>query len=138
MMLLGSVTATLPLLGLAAAGVAPRLAHWSSYATANTTSNVTTTASVASSIPSTNTTTTGPRHTSCDIRYCQNGTSYCRYWGGYTSFDISLRRPVPGETYMTLGLCGSTTANLSSVTVTSTPSSLSTAKFAVATPTSDI
>ncbi|CAK7562416.1 MAG: hypothetical protein SEPTF4163_000260 [Sporothrix epigloea] len=42
---------------------------------------------------------------SCDLRYCDAGTSYCEYWGGYSSFDVSQGRPIPGETRTSIGVC---------------------------------
>ncbi|KAL1897685.1 hypothetical protein Sste5346_003993 [Sporothrix stenoceras] len=44
---------------------------------------------------------------SCDLRYCDAGTSYCEYWGGYSSFDVSQGRPIPGETRTSIGVCSS-------------------------------
>ncbi|CAK7271347.1 hypothetical protein SEPCBS57363_004569 [Sporothrix epigloea] len=42
---------------------------------------------------------------SCDLHYCDAGTSYCEYWGGYSSFDVSHGRPIPGETRTSIGVC---------------------------------
>ncbi|KAI5928378.1 hypothetical protein F4810DRAFT_705318 [Camillea tinctor] len=40
----------------------------------------------------------------CDYNYCQNGTSICFYWAGYTSWDVSLG-PIPGEIPTSIGTC---------------------------------
>jgi hypothetical protein len=51
------------------------------------------------------TTTPAPTFTiNCDNRYCDGTTSWCFYWGGVTSYDLTLG-PVPGETRTALGLC---------------------------------
>lgn len=50
-------------------------------------------------------TTAAPFTQSCDLRYCNAGTSYCAYWGGYSSFDVSQGRPIPGETRTSIGVC---------------------------------
>ncbi|PFH54898.1 hypothetical protein XA68_12498 [Ophiocordyceps unilateralis] len=44
----------------------------------------------------------------CDYSYCDGSSSWCFYWAGITSYDIS-RGPVPGETRVPLGPCGVTT-----------------------------
>ncbi|PHH73924.1 hypothetical protein CDD80_3458 [Ophiocordyceps camponoti-rufipedis] len=58
--------------------------------------------------PTTTTTTTaGPVSLPavCDYSYCDGRSSWCFYWAGITSYDIS-RGPVPGETRVPLGPCG--------------------------------
>ncbi|KJZ79018.1 hypothetical protein HIM_01791 [Hirsutella minnesotensis 3608] len=42
----------------------------------------------------------------CDYAYCDGTSSWCFYWAGVTSYDI-FRGPVPGETRVPLGVCGS-------------------------------
>lgn len=42
---------------------------------------------------------------SCNYRYCDGSTSWCFYWAGVTSYDVSLG-PVPGETRTEIGSCG--------------------------------
>ncbi|CAK7228004.1 hypothetical protein SBRCBS47491_006757 [Sporothrix bragantina] len=71
------------------------------FETVLTTSTVTPTASPSSPL------TSAPASsiTSCDLRYCDAGTSYCEYWGGYSSFDVSQGRPIPGETRTSIGVC---------------------------------
>ncbi|PTB65282.1 hypothetical protein BBK36DRAFT_1142272 [Trichoderma citrinoviride] len=39
----------------------------------------------------------------CDITYCVNGTSYCHFWGGVTTWQ--KEGPSPGELVTTLGVC---------------------------------
>ncbi|KAL6908400.1 hypothetical protein GGI43DRAFT_392640 [Trichoderma evansii] len=55
----------------------------------------------------TNTTisTAGPTATSvhCDITYCVNGTSFCHFWAGISTWHMS--GPSPGELRTTLGSC---------------------------------
>ncbi|RDA86754.1 hypothetical protein CP532_4208 [Ophiocordyceps camponoti-leonardi (nom. inval.)] len=41
----------------------------------------------------------------CDYSYCDGSSSWCFYWAGITSYDVS-RGPVPGETRVGLGPCG--------------------------------
>ncbi|CAK7204922.1 hypothetical protein SEUCBS139899_007684 [Sporothrix eucalyptigena] len=53
---------------------------------------------------------------SCDLRYCDAGTSYCEYWGGYSSFDVSAGRPIPGETRTSIGICTGVTPIIGSHT----------------------
>ncbi|KAL7901454.1 hypothetical protein HDV63DRAFT_400886 [Trichoderma sp. SZMC 28014] len=51
-------------------------------------------------------TTAGPIATSsihCDITYCVNGTSFCHFWAGISTWHIS--GPSPGEVKTTLGSC---------------------------------
>ncbi|PON20458.1 hypothetical protein TGAM01_v210689 [Trichoderma gamsii] len=51
-------------------------------------------------------TTAGPIATSsihCDITYCVNGTSFCHFWAGITTWHMS--GPSPGELKTTLGSC---------------------------------
>lgn len=50
-------------------------------------------------------TTAGPTATSvhCDITYCVNGTSFCHFWAGISTWHIS--GPSPGELRTTLGSC---------------------------------
>ncbi|RCI10314.1 hypothetical protein L249_8441 [Ophiocordyceps polyrhachis-furcata BCC 54312] len=43
----------------------------------------------------------------CDYSYCDGSSSWCFYWAGITSYDVS-RGPVPGETRVGLGPCGVT------------------------------
>ncbi|KAH8175913.1 hypothetical protein LIA77_04331 [Sarocladium implicatum] len=44
----------------------------------------------------------------CDIEYCDGSTSWCHYWAGMTTYDPTLG-PLPGETRVPVGLCGSET-----------------------------
>ncbi|KAL7818073.1 hypothetical protein V8C44DRAFT_355449 [Trichoderma aethiopicum] len=39
----------------------------------------------------------------CDITYCVNGTSYCHFWAGVTTWQKT--GPSPGELVTTLGVC---------------------------------
>lgn len=78
------------------------------FETVTTTGTITPTAtpSAGSSSPSTTSAPSGSSSSrSCDLRYCDAGTSYCEYWGGYSSFDVSQGRPVPGETRTSIGVC---------------------------------
>lgn len=66
------------------------------------------TATSTSLLPPANTsvsTTAGPTATSihCDITYCVNGTSFCHYWAGISTWHIG--GPSPGEVRTTLGSC---------------------------------
>lgn len=100
--------------------------------TTTTTSTTTSTESSSSSTSTTTTTTiTTPAPSasstsrSCDLRYCDAGTSYCEYWGGYSSFDVSLGRPVPGETRTSVGTCNDTASTSTASTTSSTAGSSS-------------
>lgn len=55
--------------------------------------------------------TAAPTTTSikCDYSYCDGSVSWCFYWGGITSYDVSLG-PVPGETRTSVGECAPATA----------------------------
>ncbi|EHK42293.1 uncharacterized protein TrAtP1_004151 [Trichoderma atroviride] len=51
-------------------------------------------------------TTAAPIATSsihCDITYCVNGTSFCHFWAGISTWHMS--GPSPGEVRTTLGSC---------------------------------
>ncbi|KAH6606649.1 hypothetical protein Trco_005802 [Trichoderma cornu-damae] len=63
--------------------------------TASVLANATTTAAEASTI------TPVPIH--CDISYCVNGTSYCHFWAGISTWYAT--GPSPGELLTTLGAC---------------------------------
>ncbi|EHK15435.1 uncharacterized protein TRIVIDRAFT_64656 [Trichoderma virens Gv29-8] len=39
----------------------------------------------------------------CDITYCVNGTSYCHFWAGISTWKMS--GPSPGEVVTTMGVC---------------------------------
>ena len=54
---------------------------------------------------------------SCDLLYCDSGTSYCVYWGGYSSYDYSQHHPVPGETRTAIGTCRHVTTSSHSYSV---------------------
>ncbi|CAK7264791.1 hypothetical protein SEPCBS119000_001177 [Sporothrix epigloea] len=84
------------------AGVALATTTRTEFEAILTTSTVTPTISVTATPPPT--TTASPVH-ACDLRYCDAGTSYCEYWGGYSSFDVSHGRPIPGETRTPIGVC---------------------------------
>ncbi|PTB46936.1 hypothetical protein M441DRAFT_64186 [Trichoderma asperellum CBS 433.97] len=49
--------------------------------------------------------TVGPTATSihCDITYCVNGTSFCHFWAGISTWYMS--GPSPGELRTTVGSC---------------------------------
>ncbi|KAJ6446323.1 multidrug resistance protein 1 [Purpureocillium lavendulum] len=51
----------------------------------------------------------------CDYTYCDGSSSWCFYWGGVTSYDMS-RGPVPGETRIKLGPCGATVTSTAAAT----------------------
>ncbi|RDA92215.1 hypothetical protein CP533_5711 [Ophiocordyceps camponoti-saundersi (nom. inval.)] len=59
--------------------------------------------------------TTGPPpvslHPACDYSYCDGSSSWCFYWAGITSYDVS-RGPVPGETRVPIGPCGAAASTL--------------------------
>ncbi|KAI0166077.1 hypothetical protein GGR57DRAFT_5369 [Xylariaceae sp. FL1272] len=40
----------------------------------------------------------------CGETYCQDDTSFCVYWAGFTSWDIS-NGPVPGMVHTSIGVC---------------------------------
>jgi hypothetical protein len=40
----------------------------------------------------------------CHYKYCDGMTSWCFYWAGVTTYDLSLG-PLPGETRTPLGHC---------------------------------
>ncbi|KAL6868374.1 hypothetical protein J3F83DRAFT_714648 [Trichoderma novae-zelandiae] len=69
----------------------------SSFPFSNSTSNAT---QAAATTPAP-TTTPAPPH--CDITYCVNGTSYCHFWAGVTTWQMT--GPSPGELVTTLGMC---------------------------------
>ncbi|KAL7943573.1 hypothetical protein V8C42DRAFT_329444 [Trichoderma barbatum] len=39
----------------------------------------------------------------CDNSYCVNGTSYCHYWAGISTWNTD--GPSPGEVVTTMGIC---------------------------------
>ncbi|KAH8880450.1 hypothetical protein GQ53DRAFT_774186 [Thozetella sp. PMI_491] len=55
-----------------------------------------------------------PAPTHCDNAWCTDGTTWCEYWAGATSWDLG--RPVPGETPVPLGAC--TVGDVITVTTT--------------------
>ncbi|KJR87824.1 uncharacterized protein SPSK_07931 [Sporothrix schenckii 1099-18] len=100
------------------------------FQTATTTGTITPTAKRPTPLSTKSPTTSAPSSSSrtsslsCDLRYCDAGTSYCEYWGGYSSFDVSQGRPIPGETRSSIGVC-STRASPGPVDSTTTSSSSS-------------
>ncbi|EPE07307.1 hypothetical protein F503_07958 [Ophiostoma piceae UAMH 11346] len=62
---------------------------------------------------------------SCDLLYCDSGTSYCVYWGGYSSYDYTQHHPVPGETRTAIGTCRRVTTSSNSYSVITGSSSAS-------------
>lgn len=44
-----------------------------------------------------------PANIHCDLTYCVNGTSYCHFWAGISTWYIT--GPWPGEVMTTLGAC---------------------------------
>lgn len=52
----------------------------------------------------------------CDYAYCAEGTSWCFYFAGFTTYDTS-RGPLPGETRTSLGPCGTKAAEADVKTV---------------------
>ncbi|KAL6895505.1 hypothetical protein HDV57DRAFT_512088 [Trichoderma longibrachiatum] len=57
--------------------------------------------STAAAAAATPTITPGPLR--CDITYCVNGTSFCHFWAGVTTWQKT--GPSPGELVTTLGVC---------------------------------
>lgn len=55
----------------------------------------------AAAAAATPTITPGPLR--CDITYCVNGTSFCHFWAGVTTWQKT--GPSPGELVTTLGVC---------------------------------
>ncbi|KAK1241697.1 hypothetical protein MKX07_007520 [Trichoderma sp. CBMAI-0711] len=97
-MILKSLLPTLSLLLLLllsthAKTTTPPIRTTSSFPFSNNTNN-----SSAAPAP---TITPGPLH--CDITYCVNGTSYCHFWAGVTTWQKT--GPSPGELVTTLGVC---------------------------------
>ncbi|KOS19396.1 hypothetical protein ESCO_000742 [Escovopsis weberi] len=45
----------------------------------------------------------GPSPIHCDVAYCSNGTSYCHFWAGVSSWNHA--GPQPGEVRTALGSC---------------------------------
>lgn len=45
----------------------------------------------------------------CQPGYCENGTSYCWYWGGITGWDSAFN-PVPGMVRTSIGTCATSTS----------------------------
>ncbi|TPX10817.1 uncharacterized protein E0L32_008206 [Thyridium curvatum] len=41
----------------------------------------------------------------CDEAYCEDGISWCMYWGGMTAWDFTKGGPVPGEIRTSVGTC---------------------------------
>ncbi|KIH92176.1 hypothetical protein SPBR_03201 [Sporothrix brasiliensis 5110] len=105
------------------------------FQTATTTGTITPTAKRPTPLSTKSPTTAAPFSSSrssslsCDLRYCDAGTSYCEYWGGYSSFDVSQGRPIPGETRSSIGVC-STRASPGPVDSTTSSSSSSTSSRA--------
>ncbi|KAL7927759.1 hypothetical protein ACQKWADRAFT_277736 [Trichoderma austrokoningii] len=64
-----------------------------------------TSTSLLTHVNTTISTTARPAATSihCDITYCVNGTSFCHFWAGISSWHIG--GPLPGEVRTTLGSC---------------------------------
>ncbi|KAG5925580.1 hypothetical protein E4U42_004159 [Claviceps africana] len=61
--------------------------------------------SAAAPLRTTPAVTPAPRPT-CDYAFCdENGSSWCFYWRGVTTWDAS-RGVLPGETRVPLGTCG--------------------------------
>ncbi|KAF3013815.1 hypothetical protein E8E14_012172 [Neopestalotiopsis sp. 37M] len=56
---------------------------------------------------------------SCDDKYCKDGSRYCYYWAGQTSYEFGVG-PVPGETFTVLGACTPVTTTLPASVVTQT------------------
>ncbi|KAL7803154.1 hypothetical protein V8C43DRAFT_323055 [Trichoderma afarasin] len=65
------------------------------------------TSTSASSLNSTSTATAAPTISPaaihCDITYCVNGTSFCHFWAGASTWQMS--GPSPGEVVTTMGVC---------------------------------
>ncbi|KAK9423536.1 hypothetical protein SUNI508_04017 [Seiridium unicorne] len=55
----------------------------------------------------------------CDEMFCSQGSQWCFYWGGVSSYDIT-RGPVPGETHTILGQCTNVTTTVPESVVTQT------------------
>ncbi|KAL7911215.1 hypothetical protein GGI35DRAFT_478582 [Trichoderma velutinum] len=51
----------------------------------------------------TTTATISPAAIHCDITYCVNGTSFCHFWAGASTWQMS--GPSPGEVVTTMGVC---------------------------------
>ncbi|KAL6695936.1 hypothetical protein J3F84DRAFT_407921 [Trichoderma pleuroticola] len=47
--------------------------------------------------------TISPAAIHCDITYCVNGTSFCHFWAGASTWQRS--GPSPGELVTTMGVC---------------------------------
>ncbi|ETS76392.1 hypothetical protein PFICI_11779 [Pestalotiopsis fici W106-1] len=56
---------------------------------------------------------------SCDDAFCSQGSRYCYYWGGETSYEFG-KGPVPGETQTILGACTVVTSTVPGSVVTQT------------------
>ncbi|KAL6787860.1 hypothetical protein J3E68DRAFT_431582 [Trichoderma sp. SZMC 28012] len=65
------------------------------------------TSTSASILNSTSTSTAAPTISPaaihCDITYCVNGTSFCHFWAGASTWQMS--GPSPGEVVTTMGVC---------------------------------
>ncbi|KAL7956236.1 hypothetical protein V8C34DRAFT_306728 [Trichoderma compactum] len=65
------------------------------------------TSTSASIFNSTSTATAAPTVSAaaihCDITYCVNGTSFCHFWAGASTWKMS--GPSPGEVVTTMGVC---------------------------------
>jgi hypothetical protein len=48
--------------------------------------------------------TPAPTSIDCHYEYCDGKTSWCFYWAGVTTYDVTLG-PLPGETRTPLGHC---------------------------------
>ncbi|KKO99304.1 hypothetical protein THAR02_08595 [Trichoderma harzianum] len=76
-----------------------------SSATAVFLPSTSTSASILNSTMSTATAapTISPAAIHCDITYCVNGTSFCHFWAGASTWKMS--GPSPGEVVTTMGVC---------------------------------
>ncbi|TFB05923.1 hypothetical protein CCMA1212_001593 [Trichoderma ghanense] len=94
-MLLKALLPTIPLLLLPThATIPPISSSSSSFPFSNSSSSNNTTQPAPTITPA-------PLH--CDITYCVNGTSYCHFWAGVTTWQMT--GPSPGELVTTLGVC---------------------------------
>jgi hypothetical protein len=62
----------------------------------------------------------------CDNAFCSEGSRWCFYWGGVSSYDVTLG-PIPGETHTILGACTNVTTTYPGSVVTRTLTSHGTA-----------
>lgn len=73
-------------------------ASWGGLSTPSNPSILTTLITVGPSSP-------GRSSVHCDAAYCKDGTSYCHFWAGATTWNPTIG-PVPGEMQTVLGACG--------------------------------